>query len=108
MHNSNSGHNSNSDLKAANSSICDTANGTGGCSLGGLLSGSGCDEESKGGLQWLVFAGLFAVCFSLFLVWCDHRLSTSTGERDLANTLRELRSAQAGLPATRVDGRQTH
>ena len=55
--------------------------------------------------RWLVGAGTFAVLLSIGLAVTDYRLSHSTRERDLGNTLRELRTAQAEVGAASTDER---
>lgn len=62
--------------------------------------------EAKSAVRWLFTAGVGAVLLVIALYWIDNRLSTSPRERDLGNTLRELRGAQAALPGRVDDGRQ--
>jgi hypothetical protein len=63
-------------------------------------------QEQKDGMRWLYSAGAFAVVLSIFLFVSDHKLSTSTREKDLGNTLRELRTAQTSLTGRVTDERQ--
>ncbi len=65
-------------------------------------------QETKGAAKWFAFAGLAAVTFSLALYLVDQGLSHSTRERDLGQTLRELRTAQTSLASSKtVDPRQS-
>lgn len=57
-------------------------------------------------IRWLLGAGILAVALCCFLVISDNRLTHSKREQELGETLRELRSAQAGLPARVLDQRQ--
>lgn len=63
-------------------------------------------EEQRRGFTWFFGAGTVAICFALFLIYVDMRLSTSDREEKLGSTLRELRTAQAGLPSRVTDRRQ--
>lgn len=63
--------------------------------------------EQAGGYRWFFVVGLIAVAFSVFLATVDQRLSESKSEQVLGSTLRELRTAQASLPARVTDSRQT-
>jgi len=62
--------------------------------------------ESKAALRWFFGAGLVAVLLVVALYTIDHRLSTSPRERELGDTLRKLRGAQAALPGRVTDNRQ--
>ncbi len=63
-------------------------------------------QEVKDGMRWLFSAGAFAIALTVFLFFTDHKLSTSTREQDLGNTLRELRTAQSSLASRVTDERQ--
>mgnify|MGYP006988489948 CR=1 FL=1 len=65
-------------------------------------------REHKDGMQWILGAGLVAELIAAFVAWSDRALSTSTGEQRLADTLRELRTAQPSLPSGNIDSRQGH
>ena len=62
---------------------------------------------ARDAFTWLIGAGAFAVALSVFLALADYGMSRSDGEQRLGNTLREIRTAQASLPARVTDERQT-
>lgn len=63
-------------------------------------------QEAARGKRWGLVAGLVAIAFAGALFTVDEALSNSPRERNLGNTLMELRTAQAGLaPARPVDDR---
>ena len=62
--------------------------------------------EAKSAVRWFFGAGLFAILLVIALYAIDNRLSNSTRERDLGNTLKQLRGAQAALPGRVTDERQ--
>ena len=64
-------------------------------------------EETKAGMRWLTVVGSFAVLLSIGLFMADRHLQTSSRERDLGATLRELRGAQASLGRASLDPRTT-
>ena len=64
-------------------------------------------KEAADGYRWFFGMGLVAICFAIFLATVDKRLSESDSERRLGAALRELRTAQAGLPSRVTDSRQT-
>lgn len=59
----------------------------------------------RDGIRWFFIAGTAALALSLFLFFVDEGLSNSKSEQRLAETLRELRTAQASLPSGAVDPR---
>lgn len=63
--------------------------------------------EAKSAFRWLFGAGTVAVLLVIALYLVDNRLTNSPRERDLGNTLRTLRGAQASLPGRVNDERQT-
>jgi hypothetical protein len=65
-------------------------------------------NEIQGGYKWLAIAGGLAVVLSCFLFWVDDVVMRAAPERDAAHAaqMRELRAAQAGLPARVTDDRQ--
>lgn len=63
-------------------------------------------EELKGGWMWLFFAGSVAIGLSLFLYYVDTALTNSDSEERLAETLTELRTAQANVSSGVADYRQ--
>lgn len=63
------------------------------------------EQQRKDSWFWLVVGGAFAIGLALFVYNVDRYLSTSNSEAVLAETLREIRSAQASLPSS-VDDRQ--
>ena len=65
-------------------------------------------SEVSGGIAWLLGAGAAAVGLSLFLFWADDSVMGNAKVRDLAHNeqMRELRTAQSGLPARVTDERQ--
>ena len=62
--------------------------------------------EAKSAIRWFFGAGLVAILLVFALYTIDNRLSTSTRERDLGDTLKRLRGAQAALPGRVNDDRQ--
>ena len=64
-------------------------------------------KEVTGGMSWLLGAGTAAVLLLAFLIYVDHGLRHSDGEKVLGDTLRELRTAQSSLPSEVSDERQT-
>lgn len=63
------------------------------------------EKERKDSWIWLFGAGTFAICIALFMFWSDRTLANSDHEQRLANTLREIRTAQSSLHGT-ADPRQ--
>jgi hypothetical protein len=61
---------------------------------------------SKEAYGWFFGAGLFAVLLTLTLLVIDDRKQSSTGEKDTAEVLRELRTAQSVVNTGSVDSRQ--
>lgn len=59
-------------------------------------------KEVEGGRRWFFGMGLFAIALSLGLRFVDDYLANSPKERQLGQTLSELRTAQTSL-ASRVD-----
>lgn len=59
------------------------------------------------GYRWFFGMGLLALVFCFVLKTVDDKLSTSDSEKRLGQTLHELRTAQASLPARVTDSRQT-
>lgn len=66
-------------------------------------------NEIQGSYKWLLFAGGLALILSCTLFWADNSIMGSAKERDIehAAKMRELRTAQASLPARVTDDRQT-
>lgn len=64
-------------------------------------------NHSKLARNWLLGAGTFAVLFVSFLVWADHYLTTSQGEKEQNKVMAEIRNAQTSLPSRVTDERQT-
>ena len=64
-------------------------------------------EIERAGMKWFFIAGPIAILFSIWLCRMDNMLSTSDKEQVLGATLKELRTAQASLPARATDTRQT-
>jgi len=64
--------------------------------------------EMKNGYTWFFGAGLFAVLLSIGLFFTDEMLENSSKERDLGQTLFELRSAQSSFTSGSVDERLQH
>jgi hypothetical protein len=58
--------------------------------------------------RWFIGGGFFAALVFAFILWVDHKLSTSDGEKVLGQTLHELRSAQSSLAGLPVDPRVDH
>ena len=67
------------------------------------------EQEIKGSYMWLLFAGGAALLLSCVLFYVDHVVMGGAAERDRehAAQMRELRMAQASLPARVNDSRQT-
>lgn len=67
------------------------------------------EQEMSGGFKWLLFAGGAAVLLSISLFCVDDKVMGKAIDRDRehAAELRELRMAQASLPARVTDPRQT-
>lgn len=63
-------------------------------------------EEERSAHLWFLIAGTFAVGLSVFLTCVDQGLTNSPRERELASTLRELRTAQTSLDSRVTDQRQ--
>lgn len=59
----------------------------------------------KDGVRWFFIAGGCAVVLSIFLYMVDEGLTNSNREQKLAETLRELRTAQASVAAGSIDPR---
>lgn len=62
-------------------------------------------EEMRAGFLWFIGAGIFSVLLSVALYMADEGLSNSTRERDLANALFDMRTAQTSLPTGSMDER---
>jgi len=62
--------------------------------------------EEKAGMNWLFGAGFVAVAVACFLAWADYRMIHSPGEKQLGETLYELRKAQTSLNSDVTDPRQ--
>ncbi len=60
----------------------------------------------RDGLIWFCVAGTVAICFSLFVLYVDESLTTSTYNEDVYKDLKELRSGQFGLESGVSDHRQ--
>ncbi len=60
-------------------------------------------KESAGAKRWFFIAGGAAICLSIFIRQVDYRLSHSTKEKVLGETLHEMRTAQIALPARVTD-----
>jgi hypothetical protein len=63
------------------------------------------EMEVARGKRWFFLAGLVAVMFSVALFRVDEYLSNSPRDKNLGATLKELRTAQAGLPGRGIDER---
>ena len=63
-------------------------------------------QEQRDGMRWLFSAGAFAVVLTIFIFFTDHKLTTSTREKVLGETLIELRTAQTSLASRVTDERQ--
>lgn len=66
-------------------------------------------KEVQDGFKWLMLAGSAAVLFSMALFWADNTVMGGAAARDKVHneSLRDLRVAQAALPARVTDPRQT-
>ena len=65
-------------------------------------------NEQRLGYTWLVCAGAFAIVLSLGLYRVNNTLHESKAEEEKGDMLRELRTAQFGLPSHVTDERQLH
>jgi len=67
------------------------------------------EQELQGGFRWLMIAGALALIFSFSLFCVDEYVMGGAVKRDKehAAQMRQLRIAQAGLPARVTDSRQT-
>ena len=66
---------------------------------------SDCSKSHKAGMTWFVCGLLIAITLTCTLMNIDHFLTFSSREKDLANTLNELRTAQTSLNARVTDNR---
>ena len=62
-------------------------------------------QETKLATQWFIGALVVAVSFASLLYYFDQRLTNSPRERNLGQTLFELRIAQSSLPSGISDAR---
>jgi len=61
--------------------------------------------EQRDAVRWFIVVGLLAVAMCFFLKAVDDRLTNSTAEQELGQTLRELRGAQFSMPSQMSDPR---
>ena len=64
--------------------------------------------EQKSGMVWLSIAGPVAILLVFALYTVNNRLTESTGEKVLGDTLRELRGAQTSIQSHYSDVRSTN
>lgn len=62
-------------------------------------------QIARDATRWFYIAGIIALGFAYALFRVDEGLTHSTRERDLANTLKELRTAQRSIPTGETDTR---
>jgi hypothetical protein len=63
-------------------------------------------DSAKLAKNWLIGAGIAALCLISFLVWADDYLINSKKEEELTKRLAEIRTAQTSLPSRVTDNRQ--